>query len=499
MKKWAANAICPVGILLLLTGIPTTQEVAGQAIGIFDAQADIGAPAKSGSASYDEAGQSYHVAGSGYNVWFDRDEFHYVWKRVNGDFILRANARLIGDGKDPHRKLGWMVRSGLDEGDAHVSAALHGDGLAALQFRRSNGGESEEIKSTVDAPDVVQLMRAGNVYTMSVARSGDPLDKTEPVTVDLGDEVYVGLFVTSHDEEAVEEGEFWNVRIVHPAPDTLVPYRQYLGSNLEVLDIETGRRTIVYRHPASIQAPNWTLDGKALIYNGDGLLYRFDLETLTPTVINTDFANRNNNDHVISFDGKRLAISHHSEDHDGQSIVYTVPIEGGVPKLVTPEGPSYLHGWSADDKYLVYTASRGGDYDIYKIPADGGDEIRLTTAPGLDDGPEYTPDGKYIYFNSVRSGRMEIWRMKPDGSEQEQLTDDEFNNWFPHISPDGKQVVFISYGDDVAPSDHPFYKHVYLQQMPLDGGESKVIAYLYGGQGTINVPSWSPDGKRIAF
>jgi Tol biopolymer transport system component len=166
---------------------------------------------------------------------------------------------------------------------------------------------------------------------------------------------------------------------------------------------------------------------------------------------------------------------------------------------VTANGPSYLHGWSPDGRWLVYTGQRSGELDVYKIPATGGDEIRLTTAPGLDDGPEFTPDGAHIYFNSSRSGRMQIWRMRPDGSGQEQVTKDGFNNWFPHISPDGKWIAYIAFPPDVAPDDHPFYKPVMLRLMPVGGGPARVIAYLYGGQGTINVPSWSPDGTRLAF
>ncbi len=207
----------------------------------------------------------------------------------------------------------------------------------------------------------------------------------------------------------------------------------------------------------------------------------------------------NNNDHVMSHDGKMLGISNHSPEHDGQSIVYTLPVGGGTPKQVTATGPSYLHGFSPDGLWLVYTGQRNGTLDVYKTPFDGGDEVRLTDAPGLDDGAEFTPDGAKIYFNSSRSGRMQIWRMRPDGSDPEQVTDDQFNNWFPHVSPDGEWIVFLSFQPDVAADDHPFYKHVYLRVMPVGGGEPRVIAYVYGGQGTINVPSWSPDSKRVAF
>jgi Tol biopolymer transport system component len=195
-----------------------------------------------------------------------------------------------------------------------------------------------------------------------------------------------------------------------------------------------------------------------------------------------------------------LGISDQSTD-EGRSTIFTLPATGGTPRRITPKTPSYLHGWSPDGKYLVYTGGRDGEFDIYRIPSDGsGEEVNLTpSSKGLDDGPEYAPDGSAIYFNSVRSGTMQIWRMKPDGSEPVQLTDDAFNNWFPHVSPDGREIVFISYGKDVEPAQHPYYKQVYLRRMPASGGPAKVIAYVYGGQGTINVPSWSPDGRMIAF
>jgi Tol biopolymer transport system component len=277
-------------------------------------------------------------------------------------------------------------------------------------------------------------------------------------------------------------------------------YQSPSPSRLEILNVETGNREVIYETETHIEAPNWSSNGKFLLFNSGGLLYNFNLKKRVPKVIDTGFATANNNDHGISFDGKTLAISHHTEENGQRhSIIYTVPVKGGTPKRVTEKGPSYWHGWSPDDKWHVYCAERNGNYDVYKIPAAGGDEIRLTTAEGLDDGPEYSPDGKYIYFNSVRSGSMEIWRMKPDGSEQEQVTDDEFQNWFAHPSPDGKWLIFISYLPEVPAGSHPHNQRVMLRLMPANGGEIKTVAFLYGGQGTINVPSWSPDSKKVAF
>jgi Tol biopolymer transport system component len=471
-------------------------------VGVFDSQTDVGRPRLAGSATYQPDLQHYLIAGSGQNMWSDHDAFHFVWKRMTGNFILSTRAHFVGRGVEPHRKIGWSIRPSLDDNSAHVSAALHGDGLASLQYRRAAGAATEEAKSAASLPNadaVIQLERRDGVYLMSVTRLGDTLVTRQLSGVALPDTVYVGLFVCAHNDSVVERAAFSNVRITTPAKSSLVPYREYIGSNLEILDVGTGNATIVHQYRGSFQAPNWTADGKALIYNQEGRLYRFDLASRSAEVINTDFAIRNNNDHVLSFDGRMLAISNHAPEDSDASIVYTVPTTGGVPRRITAKGPSYLHGWSPDGRWLVYVGQRNDDYDIYRISANGGDEIRLTATPGLDDGPEYTPDGRYIYFNSVRSGRMQIWRMRPDGTDPRQITNDGFNNWFPHISPDGKQMVFISFPPEVPPGDHPFYKHVLLRLMPIGGGPARVIAYVYGGQGTINVPSWSPDGKRLAF
>ena len=484
---------------LLAAALCTFAVAQHKSVGLFEHHEDVGAVSTPGSVVYDAEKQTYTITASGTNMWATKDEFHYAWKRLKGNFILRARAEFLGKGVDPHRKIGWIIRPTLDTDAPHVNASLHGDGLTSFQFRRTKGAITERVDFAEKGYDVVQLERAGNKYIMSVARFGEPFVTREISDVSLGDELYAGLYVCSHNNSVVETAVFRDVEITIPARENFVPYREYIGSNLEVMDLATNTRRVLYRVKDSLQAPNWTKDGKYLLYNHNNLLYRFDLATNTPMLFDTGDVKRNNNDHVFSFDGKMLGISSTSAEDGNVSMVYTLPAKGGKPVKVTRKGPSYLHGWSPDKKWLLFAGRRNEEFDVYKIPASGGEEIQLTTTKGVDDGPEFTPDGKYIYFNSFRTGLMQIWRMKPDGSEQTQITNDEFNNWFPHISPDGKWIVFISFPKDIAPGDHPFYKRVYLRLMPIGGGKPKVIAYLYGGQGTINVPSWSPDSKKIAF
>jgi TolB protein len=270
-------------------------------------------------------------------------------------------------------------------------------------------------------------------------------------------------------------------------------------STLETVDAHSGERHILKEFDYVIEAPNWTRDGKYLVYNSQGRMYTYELANGEIKEIDTGFAIDCNNDHVLSPDNSQLAVSHFTNE-DATSRIYILPFEGGAPRLVTDKGPSYLHGWSPDGKRLAYCAERNGQYDIYTISVDGGVETQLTNLPGLDDGPEYSPDGRHIWFNSVRAGLMQVWRMEADGTNPTHMVKEDANCWFPHVSPDGKWVVYIAYGrDDVKPGDHPANKNVELRLIPAEGGESRVILKLFGGQGTINVNSWSPDNRRIAF
>lgn len=480
---------------ILIMPVTMAQETT---FGVFEQHVDVGNTKIPGTTDYNAESQTYTISGSGENVWNQKDEFQFAYRKMQGDFILRTNINFHGQGVNAHRKAGWMIRHSLEVNSPCVLAALHGDGHSSLQYRSSPNSNMEHNHLTMIGADVMQLERRGDAFILSAAKHGERFFEKHVSGIELGDEVYVGLFVCAHDPEVVEKASFKNVRIIVPPKAGYQPYRDYIGSHIEVMDVSTGDRKIVYSAENSLQAPNWMLDDNVFTYNGDGLLYDFDLRTGKPTKIETDFATNNNNDHVYSFDGKKMGISNATEE-DGHSIIFSMPRTGGVPKRVTPNGPSYLHGWSPNGKDLVYTAVRDDMWNLFKISEKGGQEIQLTMEPGLDDGPEFTPDGKYIYFNSDRTGTTQIWRMKPDGKNPEQVTFDELNDWFPHISPDGKWIVFISFPRTVDSGDHPFYKHVYIRLMSIEGGEPQIIAYVYGGQGTMNVPNWSPDGKRIAF
>lgn len=466
----------------------------------FEKSADIGNVKLKGLLYFNTKNQEYTISASGKNIWGTSDEFHFAYREFSGNFILQGRAAFQGEGIDPHRKTGWMFRKSLDTSSAMVSVAIHGDGLVSLQYRTKDGDEVREIKSPVTNADIIQLERRGQKFIMSVAKFGDLYTNTEVDISELPDAGYAGMFVCSHNPDVIEIASFINVRIIKPAKENFRPYADYIGSHIEELDMATGQRRIIHSEGRSLQAPNYINKGKELLYNSEGLIHILNPAGRKTRTLNTGTVKANNNDHVISFDGKMLGLSSSSGEQEYGSLVYTVPLKGGIPKRITAVGPSYLHGFSPDGKWLTYTGGRNGNYDIYKIRNTGGEEIRLTNSPALDDGSEYSPDGKYIYFNSARTGMMQIWRMKADGSDQEQITSDGLNDWFPHISPDGKWLIFLSYLPDVKADDHPFYKNVYFRLLPVNSKEPpRVIAYLYGGQGSINTGSWNPKSNKIAF
>lgn len=403
-----------------------------------------------------------------------------------------------------------MIRESTEENASHISATLHGDGLTVLQWRELRGAFMRDPEDEIFAPKshytILQLERSGTKIIFRAAHPGEPLQEIgSKVLPNLSESVLAGIFVNSHHPEVIEAARFWNVRIDHPVADGYNPYQNgFIGCRLETMNVFDGKRKVIFEKEGRFEAPNWMPDGERLLFNMDGLLFTIPIDGGVPMQVQTGNANEINNDHGISFDGKLLAISSgHNKDLPGKaSAIYVLPLHGGAPKLVTPKTPSYWHGWNPNNKEVVYVARRNADepYHIYSADITTGKETALTSFDaGHVDGPEFSPDGKYIYYNGSQSGTMQIWRMKPDGTGHEQLTFDQYNNWFPHVSPDGKWIVYISFPESIPVNDHPSYKPVTLKLMPVSGGAPKVIACMYGGQGTINVPSWSPDSKQIAF
>jgi Tol biopolymer transport system component len=482
--------------------------VAAQTVGIFANHADIGETSIPGSVSHD-AGR-YRMTASGANIWGERDAFHYAWVQRSGNLHIAADIAWEGKGKDPHRKAGLMIRQNRTPGSPYADVMVHGDGMVSLQYRAEQDGPTRQIVSAVWHPRRVRLEREGDFVYFSVAGADRKLAHAGGnYRIAFQAPVLVGLALSAHDNNVAETATFSNVELRVPSlayvPDT--GYAAKVESTLEVIEVGGVQSRRVVRHfPGKIEAPNWTRDGKALVYNADGRIWRIPVEGGEPVTIPTGRNIRNNNDHGISPDGNSLVISDQSEP-DNLSRIFVLPLAGSErPREVVsdPKARSYWHGWSPDGKTLAYVRVGTGDdsYDIWAKDLAGGPARPLIVGPGVDDGPEYSPDGKYLYFNSTRSGAMAIWRAKADGSDPVQLTrDSERRDWFPHVSPDGKWIIFVSFGLDVAVTDHPPNREdVVLKIMLADGSAPpKVLTRLFGGQGTINVPSWSPDGKQIAF
>jgi TolB protein len=474
--------------------------------GVFENHTDVGIVLHPGALDYDSALGTYTVSGSGVNMWSTADAFHFVWKQVSGDVALAADISFVGSGGNEHRKAVLIVRQNLEADSVYADVALHGNGLTALQYRDEKGVATHEVRANILRPRRLRIEKRGDFIYLFLGDGEQAMRYSgASMRVPLQGTFYVGIGICSHDKDVVGKAVFANVQLA----ENLAPAaKTTLYSTLERVAIDSTDRSVVYVAPERFEAPNWLRDGTAFLFNRGGRLYRLPVAGGEPTLIDTGFADRCNNDHGISPDQTLLAISDQSQEGN-RSIVYVVPIGGGTPRRITAESPSYWHGWSPDGKTLAFVGERHDDFDIYTIPVTGGDETRLTTAKGLDDGPEYSPDGRYIYFNSERTGHMQIWRMRADGSEQEQVLDDAWNDWFPHISPDGKWILFLSYDADV--KGHPENKNVMLRMMPLIDEKAiegklmsvkaviSVAAKLFGGQGTSNVPAWSPDSKEVAF
>lgn len=295
-----------------------------------------------------------------------------------------------------------------------------------------------------------------------------------------------------------------------PAPQTpAAPQRPSLRSAIVIHDLSSGTNKVLHEADGVWEAPNWSRDGRFLLVNSGGRLYRLPVDgSAPPEPLALDPTLRANNDHDYSPDGTLLAISA-SSPASRQSQIYVANADGTSHRLVVTATPSYFHGWSPDGKHLAFVANRDKkQYDLYRVHAGGGEEERLTFDPAADDGPDYSPDGKWIYFNSNRGGGWNIWRMPaagagPDDAQAQRVTDDALEDWFPHPSPNGRLLLFLSFPAGTTGHDERTAR-VQLRTIPMPGDRiepvvPKTIVEMTGGQGTINVNSWSPDSTRFAY
>ncbi len=465
----------------------------------FDSHGDVGLTQKTGSVEA-KVGGVFRVSGSGANIWAQVDAFQYVWKKVSGNVALTADIEFEGSGVDPHRKAGLMIRQSLEPGSPYADAIVHGDGLTGLQFRLAADGITQQVASPLKGPKRLRIERRGDSFTVLAGNPGETLQPVGPTTVILKDPVYIGLAISAHRAGVMETAIFSNVRL-----ETLPPR---LNSKITIYDFKDKSMKVVHRGEGIWEAPNWSRDGQSLVVNSGGKLYRLPVDGGPPQALQLDAALRANNDHDLSPDGKYLAISA-SSPTSRQSQVYVALADGSNAKLIVSAAPSYFHGWSPDGRYLSFVAQRAGSsYDIFRIPAGGGVEERITSGKGYDDGPDYSRDGKWIYFNSDRSGGWDIWRVPASGGGPgdklaQRVTSDEGEDWFPHPSPDGKWLLYLTFpkGTEGHNGRLPGMK---LRRMKLPGDKLKpsaieTVAEFFGGQGTINVNSWAPDSRRFAF
>jgi TolB protein len=506
VKKWLPKLFLACCSLVLCAYCNLLLAQSGrESLGIFEGHSDVGAVLHPGSATYDAAQGTYTITGSGENMWLAKDAFQFVWKKAAGDLSLAADIRFPHPGGNPHRKAALLIRQSLDTNAVYADAVLHGVGLTALQFRpeidAATAGVELNFDKITDAPTRLRIEKRGDHFTMFLGFHGETLHPAGATTrVHLNGPFYIGLGVCSHDKDVSETAVFSNV-VVEPLSSTTVAAsaKPDLYSTLQTISLDPNARRAVVAYTAQghFEAPNWTRDGKSLIFDQGGRIMTVPVDGGMPQAINIGAATGCNGSHGLSPDGKWMAVSCNTPGAPG-SRVYIVPSSGGELRTLTQNPSSYFHSWSPDGKTIAFTRPHPGGGDIWSISVDGGAETRLTTSTGMSDDPDYSPDGRYIYFNSDRDGgSMQIWRMRADGSQPEQITSDERNNWTPHVSPDGKWMVFLSYDKSV--TGHPANKDISLRLMSFSDRKITDLVNLLGGSGTINVPSWAPDSRSLAY
>lgn len=499
-------------------------QTATTSLGIFESQSDVGSVVPPGVASFDSASGVYTIRSAGVNLWVNVDAFHFVWKKVSGDVSLTADVKLsdAGPGSNPHRKALLMFRQTLAPDAMYADAAIHGNGETALQYRRNKGDTTQDIAFNIGAPQRLRLEKRGDTITLFLSTHGEPLHQAgASIKLHFDGDFYAGLGVCAHNKDAIEEATFAHVELqpltalttaapATSATPTSTSTPMVLYSTLQTIAIDNNARMafVIQTGKGQMEAPNWSRDGKTLIFDRGGKLWSVPAaegEGALAVATQIDIGNASDctGSHGLSPDGKWLAMTCTTPDHPGRRVYIVpaagaiVPATGGAPRMVTVNPDSYFHSWSPDGKTILFTRPAHGTLNIFAISPAGGAETALTTGTGVSDDPDFSVDGQWIYFNSDRGGGMQIWRMRPDGSQPEQVTFDEKHNWTAHPSPDGKSILILSYDKDV--TGHVANKDVTLRILNIADGKIRDLVQIVGGSGSDNVPNWAPDGAHFAF
>ena len=480
-------------------------QAAGNSVGIFENQSDVGSVMPPGTATFNAVTGVYTISSAGEDLWANVDEFHFVWKKVSGDVSLTASVK-VTDGSatsHPHRKALLMFRQTLDTDALFAVAAIHGSGETALQYRRAKGDMMQTILFNIGAPQRMRLEKRGDTMTLFLSMHGEPLHQAGASTkLHLDGTFYAGLGMCARKKDTVEQATFAHVDL-EQLPSRTAPAGMELYSTLHTISVDPNvpMDIVIQTGKGQMEAPNWSRDGRTLIFDREGKLWSVPANEGEggfgeARPIDIGNASGCTGSHGLSPDGKWLAMTCYALNQPGRRV-YIAPAMGGAPRLVTPNPDSYFHSWSPDGKTILFTRPSHGALNIYSIAADGGQETALTSGTGISDDPDYSSDGRWIYFNSNRAGGMQIWRMRPDGSQPEQVTFDERPNWTPHPSPDGKSILILSYDKGVR--GHPSNTDVTLRILNISGGEIRDLVRIVGGAGSDNVPNWAPDGGHFAF
>ena len=502
-QKALSRLLLPLSIALIAANIPASiRAQSKRPLGIFESQSDVGSVVPAGTATYDEATKSYTITAAGENMWLKQDAFHYLYKKASGDLALTADIVFPNPGGNEHRKAALVLRQTLDADAIYADASVHGNGMTAIQYRPAKAAFTQDVELNIQIPRRIRIEKRGDTFTMFISEKGEPLHPAgATIYTHLEGTFYIGLAVCSHNKDVTEKAIFSNVDLepLSPLPTPDPSTKPAIISTLQTISIEPQyrRSIVVYSAPTYFEAPNWSRDGKTLIFDQGGKIMTVSAEGGTPQILNTGAAINCTGSHGLSPDGKLLAISCAMPDKPG-TRVYTLPSTGGEPHMVTENPASYWHTWSPDGKTLVFVRPHEKILDLVAIPVEGSKETKLTDSTGISDDPDYSPDGKYIYFNSNHGGgTMQIWRMHPDGTHPDQVTSDQRNNWTPHPSPDGKWIVYLSY--DMSVTDHAVNKDVQLRLLSTADNSVTTLVSFFGGSGSFNVPSWAPDSHHLAY